>query len=310
MEYGINLKAKPTAEYSVSMTKLIKSLVGGNKDNVVTALNDMSLSAIEKYTKISTHDYYSSYLTYLDKLDFKKINDVYSLDITTGSFGYEFAIALVDLLGPYCEKITAYVTHDEDFGHIPIKITHHHNTVFADGEKVSVLVIKEEEINLWAIEPWVDSNTLEAISTICKKAKSIKDFTQLSLIYSELFKPIVTLAESYELSSELLSTHDEAEYLVYINGVIDLEINKTNHLVIDLFQIKMRENLDYMMRTNYLGSIFEEYKKTLLVFYTFYDLHNNKKSDETLDEFIEEIIDYEEFELIYQATALLEFGIV
>jgi hypothetical protein len=107
----------------------------------------------------------------------------------------------------------------------------------------------------------------------------------------------------------LLSIDDEAEYKSYINDVLDLEIHKNNHPVINFFKNKMHENLENMVSSNYLGSIFDEYKKTLLVFFTIFDLHNNKDSEETFDEFFEEVDDQEEFELIYEITALLEFGI-
>lgn len=309
MEYGINLIAKPTDKYSESINKLIKSFISGDNDNAMTALGEIEVIAVEKYTNISTHEYYADYLSYLENLDLKKIDDEYNLDITTGGLGYEFVVALVDLLGPYCEKLTAYVTHDEDYGHIPIKINYHNDAVYADGEEISVRTFEEEEIDLWAVEPILDSNVLESIHNICKNVKTIDGFSQLSQIYIDLFKPIVAIAEKYELSSNLLSINDEAEYQSYIHGVLDLEIHKNNHPVINFFKNKMHENLENMVSSNYLGSIFEEYKKTLLVFFTIYDLHNNKDSEESFDEFFEEVIDQEEFEVIYEITALLEFGV-
>ncbi len=309
MEYGINLTAKPTSKYSEPINKLIKSLIGGDRDNALIALDEIEIVAVEKYTKISTHEYYADYLSYLENLDLKTIDDEYNLDITTGGWGYEFAIALVDLLGPYCEKLTAYVTHDEDYGHIPIIINYRDDAVYADGEEVSVCTFEEEEIDLWAVDPLLDSNVLEPIHNICKKVKTSDDFTQLSQIYIDLFKPIAAIAENYDLRSNLLSIDDEAEYQSYIHGVLELEINKNNHPAINFFKNKLYENLENMVSCNYLGSIFDEYKKTLLVFFTIYDLHNNKDSEETFDEFFEEVIDQEEFELIYEMTALLEFGI-
>jgi hypothetical protein len=310
MEYGINLIAKPTDKYSESINKLIKSFISGDKDNAMTALDEIEVVAVEKYTEISTHEYYADYLSYLENLNPKKIDDEYNLDITTGGLGYEFAVALVDLLGPYCEKLTAYVTHDEDDGHIPIKVNYHNDAVYADGEEVSVRTFEVEEIDLWAVDPLLDSRILEPIHNICKKAKTSDDFTPLSKIYIDLFKPIVAIAESYDLCSDLLSIDDEAEYKSYINDVLDLEIHKNNHPVINFFKNKMHENLENMVSSNYLGSIFDEYKKTLLVFYTIYDLHNNKDCEESFDEFFEEVVDQEEFEVIYEITALLEFGAV
>lgn len=308
MEYGINLIVKPTDKYSESINKLIKSFISGDKDNAKTALDEMEEVAVEKYTEISTHEYYSDYLSYLENLDLKTIDDAYNLDITTGGMGYEFAIALVDLLGPYCEELTADVTHDEDYGYIPIKINYQNDAVYADGEEVSVRTFEEEEIDLWTVEPLLDSSVLEPIHNICKKAKVSDDFSQLSQIYIDLFKPVVEIAESYDLFSNLLSIDDEAEYQSYIHGILDLEIYKNNHPVINFFKNKMYENLENMVSSNFLGSIFDEYKKTLLVFFTIYDLHNNKDSEESFDEFFEEVIDQEEFDVIYETTALLEFG--
>ncbi len=307
MEYVIDLTAKPTSKYSESISKLIESLVSGDQDNAMLALDEIEVAAVEKFKQISTNEYTAGYLSYIEDCDVKKTSDQYNLDITTGGFGYEFAIALVDLLGSYCEKLSAHVTHDEDYGHIPLKVNYRDGVVYADGEEVSVRTFEEEVIDLWVVEPLLDSSLLEPIHKLCKKAQASDDFAQLSQIYINLFKPIISIAKNNNKSSNLLSTDDEAGYQSYINGVLDLEIQKNNHPVIKFFKNQMYENLEKMSSCNYLGSILDEYKKTLLVFWTIYDLHNEDR-EESFDEYFEDVIDQEDFELVYEMTALLEFS--
>lgn len=308
MEYGINLIAKSKVKYSGSIDKFFNSLIKGDKDTAKIALGNLDETAVAKYTQISTHEYYDNYLSYIEDCIVKKSEGEYNFDITTGGFGCEFSIALVDLLGPYCEKLNAYVTHDEDYGHIPEKINYRNGNLYANGKEVFVLTFEEEVIDLWVVEPQLDTKTLASIHNLCKKAHTNKTFTALSEIFTALFEPIVTLAEQYKLSSNLLSIDDKEEYKSYIKGVLDLEIVINNHLVINLFNDRMYENLEKMQSIDYLGSIFHEYKKILLVFFTIYDLHNNQDSEETFDEFFEDVADQEDFELIYEMTALLEFA--
>jgi len=63
MEYGINLTAKPTSKFSEPINDLINSLISGDKGNALITLGEIEIVAVEKYTKISTHEYYADYLS-------------------------------------------------------------------------------------------------------------------------------------------------------------------------------------------------------------------------------------------------------
>lgn len=307
MEYWIDLKIKPKNKYFQPINRFVESAVNGEVDSIEEIFSEISDVALEKYIKIKTHEYYGSYINHLQGcLTDKKSNKI-SIDITTGGMGPEFSVALVDLLGEYCEEIIAYVTHDEDFGHIPIELTYAQGKVYEDGEEIALRTFEEEVIDSWVEEPIVDKDILKPIQDICKKATADTSFLELTKIYIELYTPITTVAKKYDLLTDLLDGDDKDEYLEYIEKVLNLSYYKEKHPVFTFFKNKMHENLQEMSKTEYLGSLFHEYKKTLVTFYVFCDAVNDE-TEGTFEELFEEINNQADFDLVYEMTALFELG--
>lgn len=303
MENGINLIIKPKSKYSSLINRFIESAISGDIDSFAGIFSELSDEALEKYNKIETHEYYGSYIESLQDslVDKKKRKTV--LDITTGGMGLEFSVALVDLLGEYCEEITAGVTHDEEYGHIPVKITYADGIVYENGKEVALRTFEEEEINSWVVEPIVNKGILEPIYDICKKVTVDTSFLHLTEIYIELYDPIVSVARTHNLLTPALDGDDKKEYVEYIEEVLNLDHYKEKHPIFTFFNKKMYENVQEISKTEYLGSIFNEYKKTLMMFYVICDAVNEKA-----EELFEDMGDQDGFDVVYEMTALFDLG--
>jgi len=308
VEYGINLKIKAQSKNKKTINDFIECLIKGELSSVTKVLKGLD-KAQEKYQQIFSNQYYGNYIEYIKDCPIIKGKEM-TLEITTGGLGPEFTVALVGFLGNYCDKVSAEVTHDEDYGHIPVIVTYSNGKVYEDGKETPVKTFEEEEeeINLWIEEPILDAEALKTIHCLAKTALKKHGFAELARIYVDLFVPIVFLAKTHDLLTDILVEDDKQEYLEYIQGVVELDVQKSNHPAIILFKNKMFENLREIAQSHYLGSIFQEYKKTLLVFYTISDLHTEDR-EESFEEFFAEVVDEDDFELAYEMMSLLEFGL-
>ena len=130
MQYWIDLKIKPKSKYSSPINKFIDAVVGGDIKCIEGIFSELSDDAVEKYKNIETHEYYGYYIYDIEGRQVVKKKKEITLDITTGGMGPEFSVALVDLLGEFCEEITANVTHDDEYGDIPVKLTYQNGAVY------------------------------------------------------------------------------------------------------------------------------------------------------------------------------------
>lgn len=157
------------------------------------------------------------------------------------------------------------------------------------------------------MEPIVDKDVLEPIYDICKKATVDTSFLQLTKIYLELYDPIVSVVRTHNLLTAVLDGDDKEEYVEHIEEVLNLSYYKEKHPVFTFFKNIMYENLQEISKTEYLGSIFDEYKKTLMTFYVICDAVNDE-TEGSFEEIFEEVDDQDDFNLIYEMTALFDLS--
>ncbi len=307
MEYWIDLKIKPKSKYSNCINRFIESVLSGDIGNFEGIFSELGDEALEKYTTIANHEYYGSYINGLQGHPICKETNNTSIEITTGGMGPEFSVALVDLLGEFCDEITADVTHDEDFGHIPVKLTYANGVVYENGSEISLRNFDEEEIDSWAAEPIVDKDVLEQIYAISKKATADTSFLQLTNIYRELYDPIIAVGTTHNLLTATLDGDDKQEYEEYIEEVLNLEYYKKEHHIFAFFKNLMYENLQKISTTQYLGSIFHEYQKTLVTFYVICDAANTE-TEGSFEGLFEDMHEQDDFEIVYEMTALFGIG--
>ena len=316
MEYNIELRIAPADKYKKSIDAFIDNVVKGDIGNASNNLKNIDEIALDKFNNILNSFYTSDYIQYMENLEVKKSDGIIYFDeITTGGRGYEFSVALIDLLGPYCKKVTADVTHDEEDGHIPETMIYQDDSVYVDGSQTAVRIFEDEDDEddpeLWKTEPVLSEKALSSIHAIAKKSSKETTIAGLAKILLELYDPIVSIATKEKVSMELLGLFDKRGHALNIENLSSLDIYKNNHPFFSFLKDKILENLIQISETEYFGSVVYEYAKTLLVFFEIYEVYLQHKEEEEIEEtteaFFDELNEQVEFDVIYEGTELIEF---
>jgi len=309
MECYIDLTIEPIKKYTKFIDDLIDCFKKGKIQNASIILKKLDNVALKKFNNLLTNEYTSGYMRYMVGIQNKKTNNIIHFDeIQTGGLGFDFAVALVDLLGPYCKKITANITHDDEYGNIPERITYHNGCVYVNDKHTDIRVFEEEEINLWLEEPIFSKEVLKPIHEVAKKVSQHTNFSELAKTLIALYDPIIYIARENKLLTDLLDGDDKEEYIEYIEKVLALDVYKKDHCIFNFFKNKIYENIIEISTTEYFGSILQEYTKTLLVFYIISDSFE-EDGQESFEEITEDMHHQEDFDILYECTALLKFSL-
>jgi hypothetical protein len=275
-------------------------------DAALDALSQIDDDAVERYKNLLSNEYYGDFAAEFEAVEIK--GKSISMGTVTGSMGFEFAVAFIDFLGPYCEEIIGNFQHDEEPPEDepwPIKLTYEEGKVYANDIETAVVTSPfdsfEDDEYEWDEEPKLDKGVLAPIYQICQKASEENNLSELVSIYSSLLDPILAIGTEYEAS--LNEELPERDWLEAINGLHNLKAVKDNHQAITYFKNKMYENISIMADCEYFGSILSEYKKVLIVAILIFELHE-ESCDESFEESFGYVEDQDEFNGLYELVGL------
>lgn len=135
MECYVSLIFKPKPIHRGLLASFITSMRDSNTQGAAQALGQLGSEAVEHFEQILSDSTFREYMHSVECIAVKKTT--LSVDLVTGSHGFEFAVALINLLGPYCDKITGVYAHDEEPQEDcewPVQLTYIEGIVYANGQ--------------------------------------------------------------------------------------------------------------------------------------------------------------------------------
>lgn len=112
MEVYVSLAVKPKPTAQQPLADFFNALRDGDTQGATQASAQLGAEALQAFERISAHSAFSDYLGTFGCVAVKKTT--IAADIVAGSEGFEFAVALMELLGPYCKELTGTYEHDEE----------------------------------------------------------------------------------------------------------------------------------------------------------------------------------------------------
>lgn len=133
MEVYVSLAVKPKPTAQQPLADLFNALRDGDTQGATQASAQLGAEALQAFERISAHSAFSDYLGTFGCVAVKKTT--IAADIVAGSEGFEFAVALMELLGPYCKELTGTYEHDEEpeDEEWPIQLAYTQGEVYANG---------------------------------------------------------------------------------------------------------------------------------------------------------------------------------
>lgn len=306
MECYVSLKIESKESTKKNLASFMKFADDYQIEEALDALRRIDDDAAEGYKNLLSNEYYGDFAAEFESVKVK--GKSISMGTVTGSMGFEFAVAFIDFLAPYCEEITGTFQHDEEPPEDepwPTKLTYKEGKVYANDIETAVVTspfdfFEDDEVE-WDLEPKLDKGVLAPIYHVCQKASEETNLSELISIYSSLLDPIIAIGTEYEAS--LNEELPESDWLEAINGLHNLKAVKDNHQAITFFKNKMYENLSIMAECEYFGSILSEYKKVLIVAILIFELHE-ESCDESFEETFGDVEDQDEFNGLFELVGL------
>lgn len=135
MECYVSLILKPKPIHRGLLASFLTSVRDGNTQGAAQALGQLGSEAVERFEQILSDSTLREYMHSFECIAVKKTT--LSVDLVTGSHGFGFAVALIELLGPYCDRVTGVYAHDEEPPEDcewPVKLTYTGGIVYANGQ--------------------------------------------------------------------------------------------------------------------------------------------------------------------------------
>lgn len=135
MECYVSLILKPKPIHRGLLASFFTSMRDSNTQGAAQALGQLGSDAVERFEQILSDSTLREYMHSFECMAVKKTT--LSVDLVTGSHGFEFAVALINLLGPYCDKVTGVYAHDEEPPEDcewPVQLTYVAGIVYANGQ--------------------------------------------------------------------------------------------------------------------------------------------------------------------------------
>ena len=304
MECYVSLALTPKRSHHAQLASFFTALNGGDTQAAGEALGQLDADALEGFEALLLDRHIGEYLSSFETVTVKPTT--LSAGIVTGSLGLEFAVALIELLAPYCDEISGTYEHDEEppeDEEWPFKLTYEDGAVYANGLLASELTGSLEEDHTdyqWLTGPVLDEATLAAVHDICRKATEQSHLSELITLYKALCLPIAVLVQQH--AEDLQDGPLGEDWVADLESLLTLDATQKDHPVIHFLTRKMRANLAAMAGCNYFGSIATEYAKTL---YTCVALiQGSEDGEEEFEEMFGDVEDDESFDAVYELVAL------
>ncbi len=306
MECYVSLKIESKESTKKNLASFMKFANDYQIDSALDALRRIDDDAAERYQTLLSNEYYGDFAAEFESVEIK--GKSISMGTVTGSMGFEFAVAFIDFLAPYCEEITGTFQHDEEPPEDepwPIKLTYKEGKVYANDIETDVVTspfdFYEDDDDEWEQAPKLNKGVLAPIYHECQKASEESNLSELISIYCSLLDPIIAIGTEYEAS--LNEELPENDWLEAINGLHNLKAVKDNHQAITYFKNKMYENISIMADCEYFGSILAEYKKVLTIAILIFELHE-ESCEESFEETFGAVESQDEFNGVYELVGL------
>lgn len=104
MECYVSLKIESKESTKKNLASFMKFADDYQIEEALDALRRIDDDAAEGYKNLLSNEYYGDFAAEFESVKVK--GKSISMGTVTGSMGFEFAVAFIDFLAPYCEEIT------------------------------------------------------------------------------------------------------------------------------------------------------------------------------------------------------------
>lgn len=166
MEVYVSLIVKPKTSLKKPLADFFNALHDGNTQDATQASAQLGAETLQAFELIRAHSAFKDYLSTFGRVAVKKT--MIEADIVAGSHGFEFAVALMELIGPHCKELTGTFEHDEEpeDEEWPIQLAYSQGEVYANGHLAAYRDVAQGRVGDVETQ-WASSTVQHALQFDC-----------------------------------------------------------------------------------------------------------------------------------------------